>query len=390
MIFACELSFEDAAHVPFNAGLLATIRAAFPKEELSFFGAATHIQELKKEIGEPLADSIAWRGISLPTAGTGYLKRFFRELKVIRRLLKSVPEDSTSRLLLTSARPSTVLALKIGRCFRCNHLPVQIVLHGMSGVVGKRQRSPIRRFQDMRTALTLFRNRNIQYLVLEQSIRDTVLKHVPFLSGRLEALDHPISPKEAESESIDLSEPIRFGFLGLANEAKGFPVFVKAANHVAAKYGRRVEFHAIGRCPQDEPRMDQAEILETKPADKRMTRADFIRGVTRLHFIILPHEAGSYRLSASGVLLDAIAWQKPVIARKIPIFEAIFEKHGDIGYLFSDDCELTGIVEQIFTTADNLRYRTQVLNLRSARKSRAPETLAGAYREICDRGLWRQ
>jgi hypothetical protein len=387
MILTCELSFNDAAHVPFNAGLLATIRAAFPKEDLSFFGAAAHIEELKKEVGEPLAGSIDWKDILLPPSGTGYFQRFFRDLRTIRRLLRSVPQHSTSRLLLTSARPSTVLALKVGRCFRFKHMPVQIVLHGMSGVVGTRYRRPIRRFQDMKTALTLFDNKNIQYLVLEQSILDTVLLNVPDLLGKLEALDHPISSKEAEFQPIDLSEPVRFGFLGLADKSKGFPLFIKVANHVTAKYGERVEFHAIGRLPQNGTPMTGYEVLITKPAIGRIGRADFIRGVSPLHFIILPHESEPYRLSASGVLLDAITWQKPVICRKIPIFEQIFERHGDIGYLFSDDSELTTIIEQILKAADKSRYHAQVLNLRSVRKSRAPETLAATYREICSKSL---
>lgn len=90
-----------------------------------------------------------------------------------------------------------------------------------------------------------------------------------------------------------------------------------------------------------------------------------------------------YNRAASGVLLDAIAWGKPVIARKIPIFESIFERYGDIGYLFSDDLDLTRIVEQILQMADRSRYQLQVLNLRTVRKSRAPETLAATYRDIC-------
>jgi hypothetical protein len=383
MILVCELSFADAAHVPFNAGLLATVRKAFPKEDLSFLGAAAHIDELRKEVGDPLAGSIAWTLISPPTAGSGYWKRFFRELRVILQLLGSVCQDSTARLLLTSAGPSAVMALKVARCFRSKRTPVQIVLHGMSGVAGKRYRRPIRRLQDMKTALTLFDNKNIQYLVLEQSIRETVVENLPFLERKVEVLDHPISPKEAESQSIDLSEPIKFGFLGLANKAKGFQLFVELAHHVTGKSGRRVEFHTIGRFPQNGVLMDGTEILATKPADARMTRADFVRGVTPLHFVILPHEVEPYRLSASGVLLDAIAWQKPVIARKIPIFEAMFDRHGDIGYLFSSDSELKMLVEQILHAADKSRYQTQVLNLHSARKSRAPETLAGVYREIC-------
>jgi hypothetical protein len=72
-------------------------------------------------------------------------------------------------------------------------------------------------------------------------------------------------------------------------------------------------------------------------------------------------------LTASGVLLDAIAWEKPVIARKIPIFEAVFEWHGDIGYLFSDDADLRGLVEEILQAVDKSRYHRQVLNLQSAR-----------------------
>jgi hypothetical protein len=219
-------------------------------------------------------------------------------------------------------------------------------------------------------------------LVLEQSIRDKVLQHLPFLTGQIEVLEHPISPSEGSSQTIDLTDPIRFGFLGLADKPKGFPLFVKLANHVSAKYGQRVEFHAIGRFPESGAPVNGTEVLSTKPGMSRIDRADFIRGVSRLHYVVLPHEAMSYMLTTSGVLLDAIAWQKPVIARKIPIFEAMFEKHGDIGYLFSTDSELSAIVEQILQMADKSRYRTQVLNLLSARKSRIPESLGRVFQDI--------
>jgi hypothetical protein len=385
MILACELSFKDAAHVPFNAGLLATIQTAFPKEHIVFLAAAPHMEELKKQVGQPLASSIVWQELSSPAPGTPYINRFFVELRIILNLFTMLPQDATSRLVFTSAYPSTVLALKVARWFRAIRNPVQIVLHGMSGVIGIRYRNPVRRFQDMKTALTVLGNTRIQYLVLEESIRDTVLQHLPSLCGKIEALEHPISPNEGSFQTIDLSEPIRFGFLGLADKPKGFPLFVTLANHVTAKYGQRVEFHAVGRFPQNDVPMKGVEVLATEPGITRIARAEFIRGVSPLHFVLLPHEATSYTLTTSGVLLDAIAWEKPIIARKIPIFEVIFERHGDIGYLFSDDSELRAIVDQILQANDKSRYRTQVLNLRSARKSRAPETLARAYGEMCRR-----
>jgi len=236
----------------------------------------------------------------------------------------------------------------------------------------------------MKTALTLFGNNGVQYIVLEEAIRDTVVNTCSLLVGKIEALEHPISPGQAELPTIDLGEPIRFGFLGLADKAKGFPVFLELANHVTAKYGSRAEFHAIGHSSADCD-VHAIQALATKPQNTLISRVEFLASVAPLHFIILPHEAESYTLTASGVLLDAIAWGKPVIARKIPIFESIFEKHGDIGYLFRDDGEIKEIVGEILQSGDKSRYHRQVLNLRDARKSRTPEALAIAYQDICRR-----
>jgi hypothetical protein len=261
---------------------------------------------------------------------------------------------------------------------------VQVVLHGgLSGIVGRRYRRPILRFQEMRTALTLFDNSDIQYLVLEDCIRRTILKNLPSLSGKVEALDHPLPPNEAGSNSNDFSTPIRFGFLGLANEQKGFVVFLQLAKEMATKYQDQVEFHAIGRLPAEGNSTLELDVLTTKPDVRRMSRVDFIHGVKQLDFIIFPHQAGHYDLSPSGTLLDAIAWEKPLVARSLPIFEDMLKNHGDIGYLFQNDMELREVVEHIIQKSDKLHYHRQVLNLRKARDSRTPEALAASYREIC-------
>lgn len=383
MIFVCELSFLDGAHVPFNAGFLAMVRAAFPEEDLCFFGAAQHIEDLKAQVGESLAATISWQEIFPPSLGTTYFRRFFRELRIIRRLLRSLANDS-GRLVCTSAYPSTLLALKLARYLRSSRANVQVVLHGyLSGVVGKRHRHPVRRFQDMKTSLTIFGNQSIQYIVLEESIRDAVLKNVRSLAGKVEALDHPLSPNESGSPMNHFRAPIRLGFLGLASESKGFPLFVELANEMTSKYRHQVEFHAVGRLPADGSRVMGLEALATKPGLTRVSRTDFIEGVVPLHFVILPHAEEYYGLSASGVLLDAIAWEKPLVARSIPIFENLFKKHGDIGYLFNNDRELMEIVARLVQTVDEARYQRQVFNIRKAQSSRTPSALAASYLEIC-------
>jgi len=384
MIVACELWFSDGGHVPFNAGLLAIIRAAFPEEELFFFGARPHIEELKKQLGVSLAASISWMEIVPPDRRLTYFGRLFYEMKIIWNLLKTFPQNPRGHLLFTSVGPSDLVALKLVKRFRFEGVKVQVILHGgLSEIIGKRYRHPIRRFQDMKTALTIFGNRNIQYLALEECIRDALLKSLPSLSGKVEVLDHPLPPNEAESSINDLNTPVRFGFLGLANEAKGFPLFTKLASEMTAKYQDRAEFHAIGRLPNEgNTILEMVDALATKPEVARMSRVDFIRGVKPLHFVIFPNDAGRYDLSPSGTLLDAVAWEKPLIARRIPIFENMFKKHGDIGYLFNNDTDLSEIVEQIVKRRDKSHYHIQVLNIRRARDSRVPEALARSYRAI--------
>lgn len=383
MILVCEIMFDRGAHIPFNAGLLATVKAAFPGEKVAFYGATTHLEQLKKQVGPVLASSILWKEITPIAPGPSYGERFFLELRVIQYLMANLPNDSTSRLILTSAFPSTVQAMKVARWFRSAEPSVQIVLHEMSGVIGKRYRHPIRRFQDMKTALTLLGNQGIQYLVLEQVIKDKAVKNLPRLAGKIEVFEHPISPNEGASEIVDCFEPIRFGFLGTALKSKGYPLFVHLAKAITSVYGKRAEFHVAGRSPKESKDIKGTEALATQPATAQLTRSEFIRSIEKLHFIVLPYETASYVLSASGVLLDAIAWQKPVIARRMPIFEAMFEKYGDIGYLFGDESELVDVVQQIVEAVDVSRYRRQVFTLGDVRKSRDPETLAAVYRELC-------
>jgi hypothetical protein len=237
----------------------------------------------------------------------------------------------------------------------------------------------------MRSALGFLANTNIQYLVLEESIRDTVRLKLPFLSENIEALEHPIAPTEGTAEGIMLAKPIEFGFLGLADQAKGFPTFLKLANEIKATHEGSAEFHVVGRFAENAIHMNGTEVLATKPGTELMSRSRFIAGLRPLHFIVLPHEAATYALTASGVILDAIAWQKPIIARRIPIFETMFKRYGDIGYLFSDEDDLRNIVARIITAADALRYQRQIINLQTVRKERTPESLAAPYRELCEK-----
>lgn len=389
MIAVCELYHQEGAHVPFNAGMIEVIRLAFPEEKIVFFGEAAHVEQVQKQAGAAISSSICWKTIVLPPREANYFGRLASAIKAIKRLANYLGQRSDNRLVFTSISPAILIALKLMGRLALKDMPVQVISHGeiKSGVIGKRHRHPWRRFKEMRTAVTLFGRSSIQYLVLEHGIRERILQTLPSLAGKIEVLEHPLPPNESNSHTTKTIRPVHFGFLGLANEMKGFSTFLHLAAEISRKHPGKAEFHAIGRLEPGGDSRREMEFLATKPGLDRLSRHEYIERVKRLHFIIMPYRLDYYELSPSGTLLDAIAWGIPIIANRLPIFERTFRTYGDVGYLFSNEKELDAIVEGLVEGMDESGYARQVSNLGEARLSRTPEKLAAVYREICSRGI---
>ncbi len=225
--------------------------------------------------------------------------------------------------------------------------------------------------------------RNIQYLALEMDIKEAILKNLPSLDQQLEVIEHPIPPNEEALRSVDLRPPVKFGFLGRAVELRGFPVFLKLASEMVKEYQGRVEFHAIGRYNKKEDFSSITDVLVTKPCIEPLERLDFIERAKKLHYVIFPLSPQFYQLAASGSLMDAIAWGKPVIARNIPVLSSLFRNYGDIGYIFDDEIELHEIVRDIIERCNDVHYKLQIDNLKKVREDRSAIVLAKTYRDIC-------
>ncbi len=111
-------------------------------------------------------------------------------------------------------------------------------------------------------------------------------------------------------------------------------------------------------------------------------RPEFIEKLRRLHYVCLLLQPGYYELSASGALLDAITWLRPIIATRVPIIVDLFERFGDIGDLCDDLDGMRTAITRLADNPDPARYDRQVANLRRVRGSREPGTLAADYRRM--------
>jgi hypothetical protein len=383
MIIVCDFVCWGSEHVCFNAGMLEVVLFACPDEPLTFFGESSHIKLLQEQMGPVTISKLSWKEVQIPDREAPYFQRVRLEKKLFSQVFSNLAAATDLALVLT-VTPATLLALNLSRGQLHRGIPVQAVMHGiLSGLGTKRSLRPLRRAKDINTAMSVWGRRNVQYLVLEKNIRDLTRRYLPCLADRIELLELPLSPNEGATEIVALQYPIRFGFLGMANREKGFPQFVQLAAETVLKHPGLGEFHAVGmypRAPTPEPGL---AALTRAPALGHLSRNDYVSALNQLHYTIFPYNPAHYALCASGTLLDAIAWEKPIIASRLPLFENLFERYGNIGFLFDSQCDLTRIVQMLITGGvDADVYHRQVLNLRKLRAARAPKVLAESYRTI--------
>jgi hypothetical protein len=123
-------------------------------------------------------------------------------------------------------------------------------------------------------------------------------------------------------------------------------------------------------------------VLDHPVAEGQLSREAFRARLAPLHHVFLPLQPAYYRLSASGALLDAITWLKPVIATDLPIIADAFAAHGDIGALCPDLPAMQAALAALVEAPDPARYAAQRAALARAREARLPAVLAARYRRI--------
>jgi glycosyltransferase involved in cell wall biosynthesis len=386
MFLVCESIASGMEHVPFNAALLRTIHFAFPNDIIYFYAEDSHSEYIRELIGEKLAASIVWMKLVLPSRHSSFYTRLFSDFKTVNFLLNALNENPQKDVLVITGNASILWALKYYVRTKHRDKRVQVIIHGDFSTLHRTPRrnvlNPFYYIGSLKTALKIPGYKRLQHIVLEETVRDVILKKMPFLSNSLSVLDHPVPVDKQQVEINNLDPPIQFGYLGRASEKKGFSAYLAVASEISRRFPGQAKFHFIGPL-SDKIRyknLSKMEFLSEKPGTEEMSRNEYINRLKQLHFVCLFHD--KYYLScASGVLMDSIAWEKPIIATQLPIFMAIEQRFGEIGYLCREN-EFSETISSIIQKNDFQRYKHQVVNMSHVKASRVPETVAMKYFEL--------
>ena len=393
MILVFETTWDGTMHAPGNSATLQSLALAFPEQQVVMFGSASHLGQVSRDPAVAALANVRLAPIELWPGERDHTQhvlasRAWHEFRTFRSGLAQVPAGEGCLIFLISTTATATYAAAAAAHLSGRRCGVLVGWHGnLSEALSPRSRNPLARTFDIRSSLDHRWRLPVRFLVLEHNIKQTLAGISAAAAARTDVLPLPILTREAKASTpAALGWPIRFGFVGWGSAAKGFDHFLAAAREVKSRWGERVEFVHIGRA--NTPHDPAANAVLAYPlTDQPLPRDEFARRVDETHFITLPFRRGYYDFAASGGLIDAVTWARPVVTNEVPLTRLFFDQYGDIGTLCAEESGFAAAIEDILSAADPQRYAAQVANLAAARDSRLPVASAPLFGELVRNGF---
>jgi len=375
MVTIIEPTWDHNAHLPGNLGFLRILLKAYPGAEVGFVGGAAQIALMKQIAPTELPTMVRFINWN-PRPDRDNLP--FDVIGALWRVL-SLPSRQTfeaERIVLSSCSANTISAITLlGLASR-----TAAYLHGDANEIFEwRSRNLFRRSLQLGPALQRFVRHGGHLIVLEDRIRRQLGEKFAWLEPALHSMPHPILPEEAASreQQKPLSFPLGIGFAGLATKAKGFPDFLRLARELGQTRPGAFRFNAFGKLAPECKDLDQSALATH--ADRGLSRADFITGLRRQHYLFVWHNDNYYGNAASGVVYDAINLGLPLIARNGTQISDWRDQGLDIGMVFDDMSEVAATLAAMDVGAQAERYQRQRDDLARLRESLDMRLLARRF-----------
>lgn len=335
----CEPICEGMEHVPFNSQIINQILINKPDEVIRLICSESHWQGLKPYIRAENINRVVFIQIDKVSCKTEIFQwciQVFFLFKISRYSLKN-----ESWLFLTTTVP---IYWWLCHFFK-KHKPTVVFHSVLAEVEGWVPKNPIRRFFSLNKTFSLFAGCSPNIVVLEQYIKNNLIALFPKLEKKINIIPHPL-PADVIPAEKKQSGIVRVGFPGGFSSNKGAASFVK----LAEKFQDKVEFVVIGKNYLSNSTESLSKHFQVGPFVEFLTRESYSEEVGKCDFIFLSQSDEHYKWTASGVILDALHFEKPLIALKSSNLAAITNNSWDIGYFYSSFDELSRIMEEIIAT----------------------------------------
>mgnify|MGYP006910661495 CR=1 FL=1 len=363
-MIVCDPISDGMEHVPINFNFLNSLLLLNPDEEIDVFFEKSHWECLKGQLDKHKLSQIKYNEILSWKRRTNKID-WFRQLSMLLNIKKTT--DINEKLFFFGVNRPIYLWLSLF----FNGKNTTVVFHSiLADIDGWQPRNPFYSVLTLKTIMKVFNRKAPKLIVLESYIKENLIKIIPSLRDKVFVISHPLPIDNAlyknKFTEIDV---FNIGFPGVFSNDKGAHEFYQLASLFQLE---SVRFHVIGRNPISEERNKFTDVFSSGPYDKPLARNKFIDELCKCQFLFLCQNTGHYQLTASGVILDAIYFEVPIIAKKTPNLKVLTGNRWDIGYFYETAEQLNVIIEKLDSKSDHLvdEYNGFIAEIRKLKELR--------------------
>ena len=376
-IYFIDQTSEFDHHMVFNASMLKILNLIFPEQKHFHYGLESNIKSVRTLLSEEDKSKIQPINIKHKKVSGGKLKKLFNYFRKeiyrfnnFRDILKQSNENDWIVLSITTF--TSFLWFKLLKIFyKTNTI---VVLHGDVDFVYKS--SSLYEKANGLTHKLIFKikAKNFYYLTLNKIEKKYLVQDDWLKNEEVLEIEHPFLNIEENNENdITLNSPISIGHIGSMEVKRKNSHYIFKLAEICRDLieENKVSFKSIGlmtpnMIPYKNNLVDIYVGNEKDENPKYLSRENYEKGLDSLDYIIFFYPEDEYVFRASGAIADFLAKNKPIICLRHPIFEYMFKKAGNIGYVCDSLEDIKHLITKITNPDYNLfdTYSEQINNVK--------------------------
>ncbi|MBP3710252.1 MAG: hypothetical protein J6I73_07625 [Treponema sp.] len=218
---------------------------------------------------------------------------------------------------------------------------------------------------------------NLYRIVLGEGILENMKRFKKF--SNIYSIEQPRDGFMDKNEIRPTMHNNKFAFIGNCLYKKGGETIIRAAESIEQNSESSISI--IGAYDLKLNNIPKKIKLLSTP-HQLLRKDDFENALSSIAYACFPYPSNTYKFTASGAVLDAIRWLKPIIYIHNDYFDAIFKDAGDIGYACADESAFIDTIIRIDESPDNERYKKQIDNLRKLQNKFKIDTVTESIAKI--------
>jgi len=341
---------QKSLHEMFNASLILMCSMIFKRVDLRI--SKSSYENYLKIINTESPKNIEYKNVWV-IAGSGrfrlLMRYLFSAIQNIKYLIIS-PKDTVLVFPYNN-----LFSLRILNFFnKFYKKKILVFCHGeMEGIVVDVEKTGFLHRLLLKLARIFFLNQKIKiseglyFSVLGDAIKQNISEIIDDKKAlKFISVDHPYLFRDGNKKIKDGTE-LKIATVGTINKTKGLFSFLEFANKINSKIKGKIKISVVGSSTENFNLFNGSGIVLSSNNSALLSRDDFNNKVNELDYILFFYPTNSYTITASGAIMDAINFEKPILALRNTYFQYVFNKYGAFGFLFENINDMVLKVEDL-------------------------------------------